>query len=130
MDQLLCTTQFNLDSYVGGQLLMLTEMRHLQQGRKVPKQIWRRGEIMSICVDEHGLLVELEWVAVKRGGRYFEDDSETIVSIPIEAFYRGRQYSLVVENSEHDLHMAFCFAEPWHGNNVPRSQVKPSRRRL
>lgn len=114
---------FNLQSYVGGQLLMLTEARFRKEGGK-KNEIWRRGEIESISVDGNHITIELVWVAIKRGGSYFHDRSSTTIDARLDSFYKGDHYSLVVESMEEDLKMVYCFATATDESNIPLSKIK------
>lgn len=119
----------NLQSYVGGQILMLAQNhRHRQPGKKNPKQVWRRGEINSIQLRNSTITVDLDWIAIKRGGTYFEiDDSSFLtVDIEIESLGKGTEYTLVVGYKDDDgLEIVFCFAEPDSKKIIPRSKIRP-----
>jgi hypothetical protein len=120
---------YRLSSYVGGQLLMLTEnLRGRLQDRK---KIWRRGEIQAIREMGDSVVVELAWVARKRGGRYFLEDSAHEILISLRGSERGRNYTLIAREREVDLdlEMVYCFAEPSHSGNVPLAEIGEKRPR-
>lgn len=117
----------DLQSYVGGQILMLTVARYRHPGEKKPREICRRGHVNSIVADGNYLRVEFEWVAIKFGGTYYEDSSSTTVDIRVDEFSKSRKYSLMVQSFEDDLKMIFCFVEPG-SVTMTREKVRKTRK--
>jgi hypothetical protein len=120
-------SNFNFKSYVGGQLLMLTKAFGAASGKK--NEIWRRGEIAAIREEGDVAVIEFAWTAIKRGGRYFLDDSSSEVAVPLGSARSSRSYSLVAfeRSVELRLDMVYCFTEPDDNRNVPLSKVGEQR---
>lgn len=120
-------SNFNFESYVGGQILMLAKPIDQIDGKK--PEIWRRGEIVSIRDEGETAIVELAWSAVKRGGRYFLDDTFPEVAVPLRNARQSRSYSLIA--AEFDPHLrlelVYCFTEADDERNVPLARVGEAR---
>lgn len=116
-------SNFNFKSYIGGQLLMLTQSMDWVRGKQ--PEIWRRGEIADIRDEGDRAVVEFAWTAILRGGRYFLDDSSSEVSVPLRTARASRSYSLLADERDGDMRltMVYCFTTPDDERNVPLSEV-------